>query len=75
MKLVDEARHAWKWLSVQFAAFGAAATVVWLGLPDDSRQQIIAALGSLLGIRDPVAAAVLVAFLSIIVGRLKKQGT
>jgi len=35
MKLVDNARNAWKWWSVRIAMFMAVLPPVWMELPDD----------------------------------------
>lgn len=40
MRLVDNARHAWKWLSTQMLAVTGAMPGVWLSLPDDWRSAI-----------------------------------
>lgn len=36
MKLVPNARHAWRWFSMQMMAFAAAAQVAWETLPPDA---------------------------------------
>jgi hypothetical protein len=36
MKLVPNARQAWKWLSMQFIALAAALQVLWETLPPDA---------------------------------------
>jgi hypothetical protein len=40
MKLVDNARHAWKWLSTQMLAVTGAMPGVWLTLPAEWRSAI-----------------------------------
>lgn len=40
MKLIDEWKHAWKFLSVQLSAMAAAIPVIYINLPDDFRSSI-----------------------------------
>jgi len=37
MKLVKDARKAWRWFSVQAMALQGAAAGAWLAVPDDMR--------------------------------------
>lgn len=38
MKLIDECHEAWRYLSVQIPAWGAAVTAVWIALPADVKE-------------------------------------
>lgn len=59
IKLVDNAKDAWKWYSVQASAVLTVAPVVWMELPADLKSQIpdawlpyivsLVALGGLVG--------------------------
>lgn len=40
MKLVDNAKNAWKWFSVQALAISGAMPLVWLNIPDEMRNTI-----------------------------------
>lgn len=40
MKLVDNARQAWKWFSVQAMTLAAAIQGAWMFIPDDLRTSI-----------------------------------
>jgi len=40
MKLVDDARSAWRWFSVQAMALQGAAAVAWLAVPNDLRASV-----------------------------------
>lgn len=40
MKLVDDARKAWKWISVQAMALAGAIQVAWLSIPEDLKVSI-----------------------------------
>ena len=65
MRLVKDARKAWRWLSVQLAAVSAIAPGAWLAVPDDMRKAVppewLAVAGVVLGVL-------------IIAGRLIDQG-
>jgi hypothetical protein len=37
MKLVENAQHAWKWLSVQMMALAGALQAAWAAFPDELR--------------------------------------
>lgn len=38
MKLVDDVKHAWKWISVQAMTASAAVQAAWVSFPDDLKQ-------------------------------------
>ena len=40
MKMVHNARHAWRWFSVQALAVQGAAAGAWLAVPDDLRAAV-----------------------------------
>ena len=40
MKLVKNARKAWRWFSVQAMALQGAAAGAWLAVPDDMRASV-----------------------------------
>ena len=40
MKLVDNARHAWQWFSVQAFVLAGALQAVWMQLPPDMKTKI-----------------------------------
>jgi hypothetical protein len=40
MKLVPNARRAWRWFSVQVMALQGAAAAAWLSVPDDLRAAV-----------------------------------
>ena len=40
MKLVDDAKQAWKWFSVQAMALAGAIQGAWVLLPDDMKASI-----------------------------------
>lgn len=40
MKLVPEARKAWKWFSIQINAVGAAIPLVWVSLPPELKASV-----------------------------------
>ena len=54
MRLVKDARKAWRWLSVQLAAVSTLAPGAWLMVPDDMRQAVppewLAVAGIVLGV-------------------------
>lgn len=58
MKLIDEWRSSWRWLSVQFAGLSAVILTAWLALPEDIKAAVpdsVKAIAAYVGI----AAAVL----------------
>jgi hypothetical protein len=65
MKLVDNARSAWRWFSVQALALQGIGAAAWLSVPDDMR----AAVPS-----EWLAVAALALTVMGIVGRLVDQG-
>lgn len=38
--LVDNAKNAWRWLSVQAMALAGAVQATWLALPDDMKASV-----------------------------------
>lgn len=64
MKLVENARSAWKWISVQAMAAAIALQGAWAALPDDMKASISP---------DVVRWATLALLALGIVGRLVKQ--
>ena len=65
MRLVKDARKAWRWLSVQLAAVSTIAPGAWLMVPDDMRKAVPP---------EWLAGAAVVLGVLIIVGRLIDQG-
>lgn len=64
MKLVEDARQAWRWISVQLAVIGGAIQAAAMAFPN---------LKDWLG-DEVIHGAGAVMFLGIILGRLVKQG-
>ena len=65
MKLVDNARDAWRWFSVQSMALAGAMQGAWLALPPDMKSRVPADLVDMLTL----------AVLALgIVGRVVDQG-
>lgn len=64
MQLVDNARTAWRWFSVQAMALQGAAAAAWLAVPDDLREAIPS---------EWLAAGAIALTALGIVGRLVKQ--
>jgi len=73
MQFVDDVKNAYKWLSMQASALGAAAMAAWLLLPEPQQKAIIAAAGESIGITDPIASLGLFGFIVVMIVRLKKQ--
>lgn len=67
MKLIDEWKEAWRYLSVQLSSAFAVASLTWLALPDEQRSAILSALGINPG------WVVAVSFLVVVVARIKAQ--
>jgi homoaconitase/3-isopropylmalate dehydratase large subunit len=64
MKLIENWRHAWRFLSVQAMTLAIALQGVWLNLPDDLRVHV----------PDRLAATVTAALLVLgLIGRLFQQ--
>ena len=65
MRIVKNARSAWRWFSVQLAALATIAPTSWLLIPEEMRNEIppewLAICGAVLGVL-------------IIFGRLVDQG-
>ena len=40
MRIVKNARNAWRWFSVQAMALQGAAAAAWLAVPDDMRASV-----------------------------------
>lgn len=68
MKLIDEWRDAWRFLSVQLSVLGSALAATWVLLPKEQQEAIL----SLIGVDGPGVLA-MVGFLAIVWGRLKAQ--
>lgn len=65
MKLVPEAKRAWRWLSVQAMVVAASVHGAWLAIPDDMKSSI----------PSKYVSAVTMALLVLgVAGRLVKQG-
>jgi len=64
MRLVDNVKTAWRWLSMQFMAAAVAIQTAWLSLPDELKASI-----------PPKAVSAITIGLLILgmLGRLKKQ--
>jgi len=65
MKLVQDWRKGWKWLSVQFAAIGLAASAAWLAVPADLTATVPD------WARNVVSGVI---FAGVLVGRMVDQG-
>ena len=65
MMLVKDASKAWRWLSVQLAALGAAVSVGWLALPADL-------VATVPGWAQNVVTGLI--FAGVVLGRLIDQG-
>lgn len=72
MKLIDDWRKAWQFLSVQVSGIFAAAVSAWMLLPHDQREDLLSLLPFSLGGRGP-ALVVLIGFVGVIVARIKSQ--
>jgi len=65
MKLVDDWKQAWKWISVQSMTVAMAIQGAWMFIPEDMKASI----------PKEVVHGITMALLFVgIVGRLKKQG-
>jgi hypothetical protein len=65
MKLVDNARRAWRWISVQAMVLAGAIQAAWVFIPDDMKTSI----------PPKYVAGVTMALLVLgVAGRLVKQG-
>jgi hypothetical protein len=67
VKLVDDWKRAWRWLSIQISALGALASAAWIITPEERQIAILAAFHIKPGM------VPLVLFLAVILGRLKLQ--
>jgi hypothetical protein len=65
MKLVDDAKRAWRWISMQAMSAALALSGAWLAIPDDMKASIPPKY---------VAAATMALLALGIVGRLVDQG-
>lgn len=64
MKLIDNARHAWKMFSVQAMALAGAIQAAWIAIPADLQHQV----------PDNIVKGVTLALLALgVAGRLVKQ--
>jgi hypothetical protein len=66
LKLVEDWKNAWKWLSVQFATL----LLVWTTLDTDTQATVVSGIASVIGINVPIPMVLAV---MIIVGRLVAQ--
>ncbi|MFE3838591.1 hypothetical protein [Pseudogemmobacter sonorensis] len=66
MKLVRNARHAWRWFSMRAMAAAGAVQATWVLLPDDMRASVPA---------NWVAVATIALLVAGTIGRLVDQGT
>lgn len=67
MKLVENWKDAWKWMSVQFAA----AIVVWPLVPIEGQTAVVQMLTDLFGFKVSVPAVLAIL---LIIGRVVDQG-
>lgn len=49
LRLVDDARHAWKWASINITVVSSALMSAWLAMPADVRERMPAWLPLVLG--------------------------
>jgi hypothetical protein len=63
MKLVDNARRAWRWFSMHCMAGAAAIQAAWIQLPDDLRSTLT----------KPAAYLTIALMVLGVIGRLVKQ--
>lgn len=68
MKLIENWRDAWRFLTIQATTFFAAVWSGWLLLPSDQQVYLVSMLGF-----DPAKVGPLLAFAMIVVARLKAQ--
>lgn len=66
MRLVEGARSAWRWFSIQFAALGVALEAAWRFLPPDLTSNVPEWVQSTI---------TLLVFSGVLVGRLIDQGS
>ena len=69
MKVIDDWKKAWRFLSVQLSALWTTLTAVWLITPEDQRAAILTAIGI------DAAWRVVAGFVLVVVARLKAQPT
>ena len=66
MKLVDDWKDAWKWISTNCMVLAATVQGAWISIPDDLKQSVPVWIGS----------AVTIGLLALgVAGRLLKQGS
>lgn len=65
MKLVENARQAWKWFSMQAMALATALQIAWLNMPPDLKDSLPAKALPILTIVLLIAGGI---------GRMVKQG-
>lgn len=65
MKLIDNWKQAWKWLSVHCMIGAATIQAAWMYIPDDLRQNMPHKL---------VAATTIILLILGVIGRVVKQG-
>lgn len=71
MKLIDDWKQSWRFLSVQIQAVASTAVAIFLVLPKDQQELLLSFLP--LGGRDGAALLALITFLLTIWARLKAQ--
>jgi hypothetical protein len=71
MKLIDDWKQSWKFLSVRIQAVASMALIVFLALPKDQQELLLTFLP--LGDRDGAAVLALVTFLIAIWARVTAQ--
>jgi hypothetical protein len=68
MKLIDDARQGWRFLSVRLGIAGIALPQVWVALPQDQREAVL----DLFGLKG-LAALISLLFALIVAARLIHQ--
>lgn len=71
MKLIDDWKTSWRFLSVQIQVVASVAVTIFLALPKDQQELLLSFLP--LGGRDGAAVLALITFLLTIWARLKAQ--
>lgn len=68
MKLIAEWKKAWRMLSVQLSALGAAVSAAWVLLPHETQESIL----SVMGVTEPGVIA-MVGFVAVVYSRIVYQ--
>lgn len=68
MKLIAEWKKAWRMLSVQLSALGAAVSAAWVLLPHETQESIL----SVIGVTEPGVIA-MVGFVAVVYSRIVYQ--